>query len=120
MGAPRHIVTDETRGKVSALKSYGVSHEDIAKYLGISADILPNHYQKELETAQTVANAAVAAKLYKKATKDEDLTAMIFWLKTRARWRTEDTKHSLESNDELNKEIKALRESLDAKNKKDY
>jgi IS30 family transposase len=120
MPTPSHKVTDENKVKVSALKSFGNTNEDIAKYLGISPDTLTRFYRRELDIAQTHANAEVANKLYKKAVKEEDLSAIIFWLKTRARWRTEDNRINLESSDDLNKEIKALRESLDAKNRKDY
>ena len=120
MGTLAHKVTDVNKIKVSSLKSFGHKHEEIARFLQISVDTLERHYREELDNALIVANSEVASILYKKAVKDEDLTAIIFWLKTRARWRTEDTKQSLESNDELNKEIKALRESLDAKNRKEY
>ena len=120
MGNPPYIPTDEARIQISALKSYGITNEEIAKYLHISIDTLTKFYQRELDTARTIANSEVARKLYKKAVKDEDLTAIIFWLKTQGRWRTEDTKNIVDSNEDLNREIKELRASLDAKNKKDY
>lgn len=85
-----HIPTDEWRAEVRALKSFGVSHEMIARHLKIDEDTLAKHYRDDLDTAVVNANAMVAGKLFKKATVDEDLTAIIFWLKTRARWRTAD------------------------------
>jgi inorganic triphosphatase YgiF len=94
MGAPAHVPTEKTRASVSALKSFGVTHDQIAAYINISHDTLEVHYRQELDTAQTKANAMVAGKLFKKATEQEDLTAMIFWLKTRARWREKDPDES--------------------------
>ncbi len=85
--APDHEVTDITRAEVSALVSFGNRQEDIAKYLGISVDTLDRKYRYELDTSIVRANSVVANKLYRKATIENDLTAMIFWLKTRARWR---------------------------------
>ena len=35
-------------------------------------------------------NSEVANRLFRKATEQDDLGAMTFWLKTRARWRTKD------------------------------
>ena len=117
----KHIhPNDSARSQVLALKSFGNTNEEIATYLGIGHETLTKHYKHELDMARVKANAEVAAKLYKKAVKDEDLTAIIFWLKTQARWRTEDTKSLLDSNDDLNREMKALRSKLDAQNRKDY
>ncbi len=81
-----HRPTDETRGKVSALSAYGIPHDEIAAYLGITKTTLEKHYRHELTTGLINANAKIAETLYKKA-KDGDTTACIFWLKTRARWR---------------------------------
>lgn len=120
MGAPHHKVTSETRAEVSALISFGINQEDVAKHLRISVDTLDKHYRYELDTAIVNANAKVAAKLYKKATEDEDLGAIIFWLKTRARWRTEDSKMESESKKQIEADIRQLRERLDEKYKKEY
>jgi transposase len=117
---PPYKSTDEARIKVTALKSFGITNEEIATHIGISVDTLNRYYQRELDTAIIDANAKVAGKLFKKATEDEDLGAQIFWLKTRGRWRTEDSKVLADSNDELKAELKALREKLDAQNKREY
>lgn len=85
-----HKVTSETKAEVAALVSFGVIHEEIARYMRISQDTLVRKYKHELDTAATMANATVANRLFAKATRDNDLTAMIFWLKTRARWREKD------------------------------
>jgi len=85
-----HQPTDKSRAEVSALVSFGITQEDIARYIGISVDTLAKYYRHELDTALIRANAMVANKLFRKATEGDDLTAMMFWLKTRARWREKD------------------------------
>lgn len=114
----KYVPTDKSRIEVTALKSCGITNDLIAQYLGISHDTLERHYRHELSTAQIKANTEMAMTLYKKGL-NGDVTAMIFWLKTRAKWRTEDAK-ILDSNEDIKKEIIALREKLDAENKKDY
>jgi hypothetical protein len=46
-------------------------------------------YRPELDRAETEANAKVAESLFRKATGEgsQAVTAAIFWLKTRARWK---------------------------------
>lgn len=112
--------TPDDRKVVLALVSFGNTYEQIAAHLRISSDTLVAHYKTELETGAIDANAKVAAKLYKKATEDEDLGAIIFWLKTRARWRTEDSKMESESKKQIEADIRQLREKLDEKYKKEY
>jgi len=64
----------------------GSRQEVIAEILGISVDTLYRHYKAEMDTAREKANASIGGALYKKAM-GGDTTAMIFWLKTRARWK---------------------------------
>ena len=85
-----HMPTDKSRAEVGALVSFGVTQEDIARFIGVCVDTLAKHYRHELDTALIKANAMVANKLFRKATEDDDLSAMIFWLKTRAKWREKD------------------------------
>jgi glucose-6-phosphate isomerase len=118
MKGSRHQPTETTRAQVSALKSYGITHEEIGRFLDISHDTLTFHYSRELATAETNANAEVARSLFRKATKKEDVTAMIFWLKTRAGWRDKDKED--DTNEKILEEVKKLREELDAKNKKEF
>jgi len=82
-----HEPTEWTRAEVCALTSFGNTQEDIANYLDIHVNTLLKYYRDELDNSVIRANAKVAAKLFKKATEGDDLSAMIFWLKTRARWR---------------------------------
>lgn len=88
-----HEPTEKTRAEVSALTSFGNTHEQIAEHLGISADTLVRYYRNELDNSVVRANAKVAAKLFRKATEGDDLSAMIFWLKTRGRWREKDAEN---------------------------
>jgi hypothetical protein len=114
-----HTVTEKTKTEVTALKSFGNTNEDIANYLGIHHETLTKHYKYELDSAQVRVNFEVAKSLYNKAI-NGDIAAIIFWLKTRARWRTGDNKRMLDSNEDLSSELKALREMLDRQNKRDY
>lgn len=86
-------ITDENRRLVRALAAVGARHEDIAARLGISADSLTLHYRSELDEGRVDANAKVAQSLYQQAL-NGNVTAQIFWLKTRAQWR-ETTYHEV-------------------------
>ena len=115
-----HIPTKETKAQVAALYSFGNTQEEIASYFNICVDTLFKHYKDELRKARIDANATVANKLYNKAVNQDDLGAQIFWLKTQARWRTQDIESVNDQNERLRKELDALKIKLDAKNKKDY
>jgi hypothetical protein len=104
-----HVPTEKTRAEVSALYSFGNTQEEIAAYLGICVDTLAKYYRKEMDVAVVTANARVARALYNKAVAQDDLTAQIFWLKTRARWRTADAE------DTNNKALSIVEKMLDAK-----
>jgi len=96
MAAPKtgpkapHEPTEKTRAEVGALTSFGNTQEQIAEHLGVSVETLDKYYRDELDNSVVRANAKVAAKLFRKATEGDDLSAMIFWLKTRAKWREQD------------------------------
>ncbi len=64
----------------------GTPQPTLAKILGMSTETMTKYYREELDTAKAQANASIAGRLYKKAM-DGDTTAMIFWLKTQAKWR---------------------------------
>jgi hypothetical protein len=86
MGRPPHEATDERKRLVKALAGVGVRHEDISVKLGITPDTLVKHYAQELAEGRIEANAAVAQTLFQQA-KAGNITAAIFWMKTRAQWR---------------------------------
>ena len=80
-----HEPTAETRSNVKALASVGTTQEHIAIYLDIDVKTLRKHYRRELDTALILANSNVAKSLYKNAN-DGNVTAQIFWLKTKGGW----------------------------------
>lgn len=80
-----HKPTVETRSNVKALASVGTTQEHIAIYLDIDVKTLRKHYRRELDTSLTIANSNVAKSLYKNAN-DGNVTAQIFWLKTKGGW----------------------------------
>ena len=95
-GRPPHLPNGDTRNKVFMLSTVGTRHEDIATVLGISADTLTKYYHDELAKGRIEANASVAETLFKQA-KEGNTTAMIFWLKSRAKWK-ESTQHEISGN----------------------
>jgi hypothetical protein len=62
---------------------------NIARVIGIDPKTLRRHYRDELDTGAVKATARVAEFLYRKATTEglQCVTAAIFWLKTRGRWK---------------------------------
>ena len=75
--------------RVEALAGYGLPAADIACVLAVDEEHLKTDYAHELQSGGIKANARVAESLYRKAIGDgrEGVTAAIFWLKTRARWK---------------------------------
>lgn len=67
----------------------GITHELIARVIwpgGIGQETLRRHFNEELDCALAEANTKVAQSLFNQAISG-NVTAQIFWLKTRARWR---------------------------------
>jgi len=95
-GRPPHLPNADTRNKVYMLSTVGTRHEDIASVLGITHDTLVKYYKEELDKGRIEANASVAETLFKQA-KEGNTTAMIFWLKSRAKWK-ESTQHEISGN----------------------
>jgi phosphohistidine phosphatase SixA len=96
VGRPAHLPNADTRNKVYTLSTVGTRHEDIASVLNISHDTLVKYYKEELDKGRIEANASVAETLFKQA-KEGNTTAMIFWLKSRAKWK-ESTQHEISGN----------------------
>jgi hypothetical protein len=86
MANPKHKPSDEQRRTVRAMSAYGITQADIANIIKIDLKTLRLHYRVELDTATAEANSAVAQSLYNMAVRGDNVTAAIFWLKTRARW----------------------------------
>ncbi len=90
----QHQPTEATRAQVEALAGVaGFRHAEIATFLGVSEKTLRKHYAAELRRATVTAVAKVAETLFQKAV-NGDVTAMIFWLKTRAGWSDKPTADS--------------------------
>ena len=82
----RHIPTAEDRELVRTMASYGLPQERIAASIRISVPVLLNNYREELDAAIDKADAKVVGALMKQCL-DGNVTAQIFWIKTRLRWR---------------------------------
>ena len=68
------------------MAAYGIPADDIARVVGVDAKTLRKYYRDELDLGETKANAQVAGFLFNSA-RSGNVTAQIFWLKTRAKWR---------------------------------
>ena len=84
-GRPPFEPTDEQRKIVKALAALGMPYRDIGYVLGISEDTVAKHFRQELDVGPVEANARVGQFLYQQA--QRNLTAAIFWAKTRMGWR---------------------------------
>lgn len=92
MARPQFQPTDEDRALVEQLAAFGIPVESMTLFVKdkagkpISERTLRKHFAKELDQGELKANVKVAQTLFKKAISG-DTTSMIFWLKTRARWK---------------------------------
>ena len=81
-----HIPDEKSKALVKSLAAVGTRYVDIAHKLSITDDTLRKHYKAELEDGRIDANAQIANTLFQNA-KSGNMTAAIFWLKTRAGWK---------------------------------
>jgi hypothetical protein len=77
-----HEPSDKDRKQVTVMAGIGLTHDQIAKVLGISDETLRKYYGNELETAEALMNAQVAQNLFSIATSKGtgSVAAAIFWL----------------------------------------
>ena len=89
MARPHHEPDTIQRRQVEAMAGFGVPETEIAAMVGINPKTLRKYYRQELDLGHTKANVKVAENLFRKATGEgrEAVTAAIFWLKARARWK---------------------------------
>ena len=89
MGRRAHRPDPTSRRQVEAMAAYGVPEADIARVITIDPKTLRKHYREEPDVGAIKANSRIAESLYRKALGDgaQSVTAAIFWLKTRARWK---------------------------------
>src|SRR5215472_19163330 len=87
MARPEFAATDRMRKKVRSLAIQGVPLEVIAGVIECDPKTLRKHFRQELDRGMAEANAKVVGALYRSATRDRNVAAQIFWVKTRMRWR---------------------------------
>ena len=80
------------RRQVETLAAYGIPETDISRVVSIDPKTLRKHYHEELDLGTTKANAQVAGFLFNSA-RNGNVTAQIFWLKTRASWKETPSEH---------------------------
>ncbi len=80
------VVNEAMREKVRYLAGVGVRQDDIAKIIGCAPKTLRKRLRDELDRGVAEANATISGYLFA-AAKAGNITAIIFWLKTRANWR---------------------------------
>ena len=87
-GRQAHQPTPQTKRQVELMAGFGNTEDEISRILGVSKPTLRLHYAEELETGHIKATNAVAANLFKQATKDDpkSVQAAQFWLRCRAGW----------------------------------
>ena len=94
-GRPAFEPTTSERKQVEALSGYGLPIDQIGALVrdGISVDTLRAHFDNELLSGKSKANAQVGKTLFQKVMAG-DTTAAIWWSKTQMRW-AETQKHEL-------------------------
>ncbi len=96
MSRRAHAPDPAQRRQVEALAAYGIPEADIAGVVGIDPKTLRKHYREELDLGSIKANAQVAGFLFNNA-RNGNVTAQIFWLKTRARWKEAPSEHLVQA-----------------------
>src|SRR5499427_2832877 len=86
MARKAFVVNQTVREKVRHLAGVGVRQDDIAKIMGCAPKTLRKRCRDDLDRGVAEANAIVSGSLFA-AAKGGNVTAQIFWLKTRAQWR---------------------------------
>jgi ABC-type branched-subunit amino acid transport system substrate-binding protein len=92
MSRQSHKPDPAVRRQVETLAAYGIPEHEISRVVGIDPKTLRKHYRDELDLGETKANAQVAGFLFN-AARGGNVTAQIFWLKTRARWKETPSEH---------------------------
>lgn len=96
MAAKKIQPTPEQRKLIEQLTAFGLTHVEMRQLLkrqfnlSISHGVFLKVFRQELDEGTVVANTIAAGKLFEQV-KAGNTTAIIFWLKTRARWR--ETQH---------------------------
>jgi hypothetical protein len=86
MARKAFVANEATREKVRHLAGLGVTQDDIARIIGCASKTLRKRFRDELDRGVAEANAVISGSLFA-AAKAGNITAQIFWLKTRAGWK---------------------------------
>jgi len=121
-GKPRHVPTDETKKIVAELAATPLDQEQIALRLSICSDTLRKYYSTELKVGlPTIVGKSMG--VLNRALDDPDtkiaLTAAIFILKTRGRFRETDDK-TMEDIQKTLSEVKSKMDSLKEIHDREY
>jgi len=79
------VVNEAVREQVRHLAGVGVRQDDIARIIGCAPKTLRKRCREDLDRGVAEANATVSGYLFA-AARAGNVTAQIFWLKTRAHW----------------------------------
>lgn len=87
-GRPAYEPSDRDRAQVKALAAMGATMFEISLVMSLSEPTIRKHFHLEITTGGIEANAKVAQSLFRQATAADkpNVTAAIFWLKSRAGW----------------------------------
>jgi hypothetical protein len=87
MPRPKLRPTETQRALVKSMAACGISHEQIARQIGIrSPKTMRKYFRSELDSGIAEANYKMAKSLFTSGTTGDTVAAM-FWLKCRAGWR---------------------------------
>src|SRR5215470_11469520 len=86
MTRPAFVVDDAMRERVRHLAGVGLRQDDIAKIIGCASKTLRKRFRDELDRGVAEATATMLGYLFA-AAKAGNISAIIFYLKTRAHWR---------------------------------
>ena len=107
-GAPAFEPTQEQRYSVELMAGIGIPQTDIASALGITDNTLRKYFPDELKNGRTRTIAKVADSLVRQALAG-NTTAMIFYLKTQARWsETHKIEHSGSVSELTDEQLEAI------------
>lgn len=72
--------------QVELMAGFGIPQADIAEHIDVSVSTLAKHYRPALKKGMTKANLAVMNAFFQNA-QSGNVTAQIFWLKSRCGWK---------------------------------
>jgi hypothetical protein len=87
-GRPAFAPTEQQRHQVRCLASLRVAQGNIAKILLLSPTTLRKYFRAQLDAGAIEAKASVSWSLFDMATTKRNVSAAIFWAKTRSGFRT--------------------------------